>query len=112
MKKNKPPLSVIVVACLYLAVGIIGFAYHFPRLPALLYEDVLIELTELVAIICGACMLRGYNWARWLAVVWIAAHVILSAFGSFHEFAIHALLCALITWSLFRPDAARYFRTA
>jgi hypothetical protein len=112
MNWKKPPLSVIVIACLYLAVGTIGVVHHRPKLLPLGYDDVLIELTELVAIVCGACMLRGYNWARWLAVAWIASHVILSAFSSFHEFAIHALICALITWSLFRPDAARYFRGA
>lgn len=112
MNWKKPPLSVIVVACLYLAVGTIGFAYHFPQLLPFRYDGVLTELTELVAIVCGAYMFRGYNWARWLAVAWIAFHVILSAFHSLHEFAIHALICALITWSLFYPGAARYFRGA
>jgi hypothetical protein len=112
MNRNRPPASVIVVACLYLAVGTIGFAYHFTQLLALQADAVWVEATEFLAIICGACMLRGYNWARWLAVVWIASHVILSAFRSFHEFAIHALFLVVITWFLFRPGAARYFRDA
>jgi hypothetical protein len=110
MKWNKPPVPVIIVACVYIAVGTIGFVYHFTQLLPLHYDGVLIELTEFVAILCGAYMLRGYNWARWLAVAWIAAHVVLSAFHSFHEFAIHALFCVVITWSLFRVDSARYFR--
>ena len=93
-----------------IAVGTIGFVYHFTQLLPFHYDGILIELTEFVAILCGACMLRGDNWARWLAVAWIAFHVVLSAFHSVHEVAIHALLCAVITWSLFRADSARYFR--
>ena len=112
MNGDRPPVSVIVVACLYLAVGTIGFAYHFTQLLAFQPDAVWVEATEFLAIICGACMLRGYNWARWLAVAWIAFHVILSAFHSFHEFAIHGLFCVVITWFLFRPGAARYFRDA
>jgi hypothetical protein len=40
----------------------------------------------------------------------MAFHVVLSAFGAFHEFAIHFLFCAAIAWLLFRPTAVRYFR--
>ncbi len=55
-------------------------------------------------------MLRAHNWARWLAIAWIAFHVALSAFHALGEFAIHGLLCALIAWALFRSEANRYFR--
>ncbi|MEO7143460.1 MAG: hypothetical protein ABI165_08145 [Bryobacteraceae bacterium] len=95
--------------------GAIGFAYHFTGLLAsdALHNDGLwIELTEFLAIVCGASMLRGHNWARWLALAWIAFHVILSAFHAFPEFAIHCLFFAAIAWILFRPQAARYFRGA
>ena len=68
------------------------------------------ELVRILAIICGAFMLRGHNWARWVAIAWIGFHVILSAFHSLGEFAMHCLFCAVFAWFLFRPDAARYFR--
>jgi hypothetical protein len=55
-------------------------------------------------------MLRAHNWARWLALAWIAFHVVLSAFHAFSELVIHGLLCAMIAWGLFRPEAGRYFR--
>jgi hypothetical protein len=55
-------------------------------------------------------MLRGHNWARWVALAWIAFHVVLSAFHAFGEFAIHAVFCAVIAWFLFSPAPARYFR--
>jgi hypothetical protein len=112
MSSNKRPISVTIVACLYLAVGAGGFVVHFRELLAHHPDAVAIEVTELVAILCGVFLLLGHDWARWLAVAWIAFHVALSAFHSIAEFAIHAVFCALIAWILFRPEATRYFRAA
>jgi len=115
VESNKRPLSVTILGCVYIAVGTIGFAAHFGEFQArdaFQFDALWIELTELVAILCGAFMLRGHNWARWIALAWIAFHVVLSAFHAFPEFAIHCLFCAVIAWFLFRPSAARYFRDA
>jgi hypothetical protein len=112
MTPNKRPLSVMILGCVYIVVGTVGFAYHFAEFRArnaFRYDDFWVELVRLLAIIAGAFMLRGHNWARWLALAWIASHVILSAFHSWGEFAMHCLFCALIAWFLFRPDAERYF---
>lgn len=113
MNGNKRPLSVTILACVYLAVGTIGFLYHsteFRGRNAIPYDLVLVELVELIAIACGAFMLRGRDWARWLALAWIVFHVVLSAFRTFREFALHGLFCAVIAWILLRPQATRYFR--
>jgi hypothetical protein len=111
MNAIKRPISVTIIACLYLAVGIIAFVYHFRELLTLQRDSVSIELTEFLAIVSGAFMLRGHNWARWLALAWIVFHVILSVFDQLHGLAVHGLLCAVITWILFRPEAAQYFRS-
>ncbi|MCU1261762.1 MAG: Quinone oxidoreductase, partial [Bryobacterales bacterium] len=90
-------------------------AYHFTGIQAggaFQYDVVWAEVVELLAIIAGAFMLRGHNWARWLALAWMAFHVVLSAFHAFREFAIHCLFCAVIAWLLFRPKVARYFHPA
>lgn len=110
MNGDRRPISVTILACVYLAVGVVGFAAHFHELLARQPDAVSIELTELVAVLCGAFLLRGHNWARWVALAWIAFHVVLSAFHAIPEFVIHALFCAAIAWILFRPEAARYFR--
>ena len=109
IKWHKRPLPITILGCVYLGVGAIGFAYHFRESFAHPNDGVWIELTELGAVVSGAFLLRGHNWARWLALAWIAFHVILSAFGPLREFAIHCVFCALIAWLLFRPDGARYF---
>ncbi len=114
MNRNKRPLSVTVLAAVYIAVGAIGFVAHFSEFQArdaFRNDAVWIELTEFLAIVCGVFMLRARNWARWLALAWIAFHVVLS-FHAFREFAVHCLFCAVIAWVLFRPEAARYFRGA
>ncbi len=112
MNSNQRPRSVLILACAYISIGAIGFAYHFRELLAFHPDAVSIELTEFLGILAGAFMIRGHNWARWLALAWIAFHVILSAFHAFAEFAIHGVFCAVIAWLLFRPEAARYFRGA
>lgn len=112
---NKRPISVTILACVYLGVGALGVVFHFGDLRAghaFSSDAVWVELTEALAIFCGAFLIRGQNWARWLAVAWMAFHVVLSAFHAFRELAIHALFFVVITWILFRPPAARYFRRA
>jgi len=112
MNGIKRPLSVKILAGVYIGVGTIGFAYHFNELLVSPFDGIWVELTELLAILCGASMLRGHNWARWVALAWMAFHVILSALHTFREFAIHALFFAVIAWFLLSPGSARYFRGA
>ena len=72
----KPSVAVFAIAVLYVGVGLGGFVSHFPH--HWQSEDILIEVTELVAITCGVFLLRRKNWARWLAVAWMALHVAIS----------------------------------
>jgi hypothetical protein len=74
------------------------------------YDDALIELTELIAIVCGVFMLQGRNWGRWLALVWIAFHVAFSLFDSLPKAVVHGLLLVLIAYFLFRPNARAHFQ--
>ena len=112
---NKRPISVTVIGCIFIAAGVIGFAYHVsefkPQRP-FQYDLVLVSLVRLLAILGGVFVLRGKNWARWLLLAWIAFHVVLSAFHSLFELAVHGLLLAVIAYVLFRPPASAYFRSA
>lgn len=110
MTANRRPISITILAAIYIAVGIMGFAYHFRELLALRQDSVWIEIAEAMATLCGVFMLRGRNWARWLALAWMLFHVVVSAFNSIHQFIMHSLICAVIAWILLHPIAARYFR--
>ena len=108
MNSAKRPIAVLFLSCLYIAVGTIGFVVNFPKLIALQHESIWIELTELLALIAGAFMFRARNWARWLALVWMAFHVAIS-FPVVRQVVTHSIIFAVIAWVLFRPDARRYF---
>jgi len=108
MNLGKRPPAILVLSFLYMAIGTVGFAYHFPRPLTFHYEDVWIEGTELLAFVAGVFMLRGHNWARWLALAWVAFHVAIS-FPVVRQMAIHALLLAAIAWLLFESRAEQYF---
>jgi hypothetical protein len=109
---NKRPIAVTILACVLMAAGVMGIAYHLPDFSPkhpFRYENLGILLLRVAAIVAGVFMLRGRNWARWLALAWIAFHLILSFFHSVGEVVIHGLVFALFAWFLFRPDARAYF---
>lgn len=110
MNAGKPPIAVLLVASVYIAVGAAGFVshFHYHELASLQYDTLLIELTELLAVISGAFMLLARNWARWLALAWMAFHVALS-FPDARELIMHSIIFTLIAWGLFLPNVRRYF---
>lgn len=112
---NGRPRSVTVIGWLFIAAGIVGLVYHATALETsgpLDYEALWVLLLRLLAVIGGAFMLRGADWARWLVLAWIAYHVVLSAFHSWSETAVHAVLLAGVAYLLLRPEAGAYFRGA
>ena len=106
---NERPVSITVVAWFYIAIGAIGAAVH-----AVAIKTQPLTLSEVgplvVAIIAGAYMLRGRNWARWLALAWIAFHVAISVLHPFPGLIVHGVLLALIAYLLFHRAAQAYFR--
>ena len=104
------PVSVTIIACVYLLVGTAGFVFHFRELLPLQRDGLVVEFTEILAVVAGAFMLRGHNWARWLALAWMAFHVAISIFDPLRKLAVHAAIFVLIALILLRPAAGRYFR--
>lgn len=112
---NKRPLAVIIIACVYIATGAAGLANQLSEFDARhpFANDVAwVALVSLIAIVSGIYMLRGHNWARWLALAWMGFHVILNIFHTRLELAVHALFFGILTYFLFRPAVSRYFGTA
>ena len=109
---TKRPLSVTIVGCIFLATGILGSVFHATELKAIgaaRYDALWAALVSLVAIVSGIFLLRRGNWARWLAVAWLAFHVILSL-HSRQALLIHSGLLAVFAYLLFQPTATAYFR--
>ena len=47
---------------------------------------------------------------HWLALAWIGFHVILSAFHTLTELAIHSLFFGILAFLLFRPASTHFFQ--
>lgn len=105
----KRPVAVWVIACLYIVVGGVGFAYHMPELTSGHRDAVAIEITELLAVVSGTFLLLRHNWARWLALAWILFHVAISFTDPVSKLGAHVVFSILIAWALFRPSTAQWF---
>ena len=103
-KVERRPLSVTLIGLAYLAAGAAGLLYHFREFAPW------VMTVRAAAVVCGVFLLRGKNWARCLAVAWMAYHVVLGFYHSPVQAAVHAVFLALIIWGLYRAPAARYFR--
>jgi hypothetical protein len=111
MNGEKLPVTVLIVSGVYIVMGAVGFVYHFRELMALQPNAVWIELFRLLAIFCGVFLLRGRNWARWLALAWMAFNGAVS-FPALDQVATHFVFLIVIAWLLFQPGAGRYFRAS
>src|SRR5438093_11252577 len=120
---NKRPRSIAVISWIFIAFGCIALlagllplvdeaasqrlAEFIAQRPV---EFGLVWIARILAILSGAFVLYGFNWARWLLVIWMGYHVVLSALHSPLELFVHSLLFATILYFLFRPQASAYFR--
>jgi hypothetical protein len=110
---NKRPLSVTIIGGIFVIAGAVGLVYHSREF--LTYQpfplNVLwVELVRVVAIIAGVYMLRGSSWARWVALLWLLYHVLLSGFHSWIGMVMHGVLLAVIAYCLFRRPVREYFQ--
>jgi hypothetical protein len=109
---KKRPISITILSWLYIVVGVLSTAAHYAEFwthKPILNEVVWITVLGAAAIFAGVFMLRGQNWARWLALAWMAAHVVISALHLMHGLVIHSVLLLLIAYFLFRREAREYF---
>jgi len=110
--RQSRPLHVTILGCLLAAAGIVGFVYHvreFQQLHPFPVELLWVCILRVVAVLAGLAILQGRNWGRWVAVIWLAYHVVLSALHSREQLAAHAVLLVLIAYGLFRTDASNFF---
>jgi hypothetical protein len=66
--------------------------------------------TRFLGVVGGVAVLYALNWGRWLLVAWMAFHIGISVLHSPMEVLMHTVIFAPITYFLFRPEAAQYFR--
>ena len=110
---KRRPRSITIISWLFLIFGSIALLSGLLPISNLSLEQLkghwMVHLSRLLSIVAGLFMLRGHNWARWLLVVWIAFHIILSALHSALQLLIHAAIFGAILFFLFRRPASKYF---
>jgi hypothetical protein len=115
------PRSITVISWIFIVFGGISFIASLlpwlgPALPQRIAEQpfdyLLIPGIRILAALCGVFMLYGFNWARWLLVIWIVYHVILGALHSWLQLIVHGMLSAVILYFVLRPQASAYFLDA
>jgi hypothetical protein len=109
---KKRPIPITMLSWLYIVVGVLSTAAHYAEFwthKPTMSEFAWINLLGAEAVVAGVFMLRGQNWARWLALLWMATHVVISAFQLMRGLVIHSVLLLLIAYFLFRREAREYF---
>jgi hypothetical protein len=106
------PLSVTLICLLFIVSGLAGIIYHASELKNISAqkEEIWILVLRILAIVGGLFALRGANWARWLLLVWIVYHVILSFSHSTVELIMHVILAILVVIALFHKKANLFFQ--
>jgi hypothetical protein len=112
------PISITIVGWLFTLVGAVALIKGLAPLVMgpfsitrhELFDSTMAFSSGLLACLSGQFMLRGRNWARWLCVVWIGAHVLLSLAHTKSEVMIHTAILIVFAFFLFRPAASAYFR--
>jgi uncharacterized membrane protein HdeD (DUF308 family) len=112
---ERRPRSIIVISLLFILLGtltLIHAAWDLvnteDRLTNLQHHW-MIYLSAVAAIIGGAFLLKGHNWARWLLVLWMAFHIVVGALNGIVPLLTHVVIFSVILFFLFRRPASAYF---
>jgi hypothetical protein len=106
------PVSITIIGWLFIAAGVIGFLYHLPELnleDPFSNDGPLVLLVRLLAVAGGILVLRRFNIGRWLLVLWLSYHVVLSSFHNWTTTIIHLIFLLIIGYLLFRRNAHQFF---
>ncbi len=120
---KKRPSSVAVIGWAFIALGCITFIAGVLPLFGVgtsgtsagmgsheLIDLALVLITRALAVVGGVFVLLGYNWARWLLIVWTAFHVVISIQGPAFEIIVHSLIFIAVLYLLLRPESTAFFR--
>ncbi|HTW62173.1 MAG TPA: hypothetical protein VMD55_10240 [Terracidiphilus sp.] len=109
----KRPIPVTVVGVLFILVGVLSTGYHvleFRVHPPTWLMAVGICAVGVLAVVAGLYLLQGQNWARWLALLWMAFHVAISVRDPMGQLVFHSALFILFAYILLGREAREYFR--
>ncbi len=115
---KRRPIPLIIVSVVFLIVGVGGLfaaarpVVHFGSSISSheVRDSIFVAVSGILAVLSGVFMLLGRGWARWLAMAWLAFHVVMSYFHETFEMVVHFIFLVLIALILFKSSAATYFK--
>jgi hypothetical protein len=105
------PVPVTILAWLFIVVGFVSTSFHLWKSP-LDRWTVPVSLVGIIAIVGGVFLLKGAGWARWLLLVWLGFHVVISALNSLSEAVPHLVLLVVVGYFLLGSPTSEYFKSA
>jgi len=75
-----------------------------------LMDIALVSISGILALLSGVFMLRGANWARWLCIIWMAIHVVISIGHEMSKVVVHSVMLVVLLIVLLWTNANAYFR--
>jgi hypothetical protein len=115
------PLSIKIIGGFFVLIGVltlsvsiwevltVGHPHQGVGVPARPeYQFAAAYLVRVTALIAGVALLAGRAWGRWLLVVWLAYHLVLSLFHSAAAVVVHSVLLGVGAYFLFRPEASLF----
>lgn len=109
MNALRRPYEVTATGWLFVVIGTLNTAWHLWKGTFDRWMIAILFLT-VSAIVAGVFLLRGARWARWLALAWLAFHVVVSALNSLWDAVPHGVLLLVIGYVLLGPPTAEYYR--
>jgi hypothetical protein len=115
---NKRLLSITVIGWIFILFGTIALLASLLSIVntdsahrlADLRTHWVVHLLRMAALLSGVLMLYGSNCGRWLLVVWLGLHVVVSILHTPLELVVHTVLFIVVLYFLFRPAASAYFK--
>lgn len=104
------PFQVTILGWLFIVVGILSTIYHLWKSPLDRWTFPIL-LVGIIAVVAGVFLLRGARWARWLVLVWLAFHVVVSALNSLSDALPHFMLLLVVGYFLLGPPTSKYFQS-
>ena len=105
------PRSITIISWLFIIFGSIALLSG-----VLPFRDLVshwyVHLSRILMIVAGVFMLKGHNWARWLLVLWVTFHIVISALHSTLFLLMHVVIFSVILYFVFRRRSSTYFLAA
>lgn len=110
---KRRPIPILIIGWMFIIAGGVGFLYHLSDLqqPGWGSETLAVLLLRLAAMTGGILLLKGISWARWILLLWIASHIVLSLSEVPAAVLVHCLILGGMLPAFMHRTSLEYFQS-